>query len=220
MANPRSSCTVAQRLGQGGGLGPVEPRRRLVEQHQARLGHQRPTDLDEAALAEAQPFDRFVGEFAQAEQLEHLVGALRARRLAGRPSSRMSLNHLRSPRRTRSAITRWSRTVESGNSSMRWNVRPMPSRARSWTRQAGDVGAVELDRAAVGAEDAEDAVEERRLAGAVRADQPDAFARLDVDVDLVEGDDAGELLADAAGAAGGRSRHRLLDLGGSAGRGS
>ena len=69
--------------------------------------------------------------------------------------------------------------------------------------QAGDVGAVELDDAAVGSQDAEDAVEERRLAGAVRADQSDALALLDVDVDLIERDDARELLADAAGGAAG-----------------
>ena len=49
-------------VGQVGGLLAVEARRRLVEQQQPRLGHQRPADLDQPALPEAQVLDRLVGE--------------------------------------------------------------------------------------------------------------------------------------------------------------
>ena len=100
----------------------------------------------------------------------------------------------RGRRRTRSAMKRWSRTVESGNSSMRWNVRPIPSRARSWTGRPvmSSPSSSTVPRSV--RSHAEHAVEERRLAGAVRADQPDPLALVDVDADVVERDDAGEPL--------------------------
>ena len=62
-------------------------------------------------------------------------------------------------------------------------------------------------------QDAEDAVEERRLAGAVRADQSDALALLDVDVDGIERDDAGERLADAAGGEQGHETDSSIEAG-------
>ena len=55
------------------GLVPVETRRRLVEQQQLRLGHQRPADLDQPADAEAQRLDLAVGDAVQPEELEHLL---------------------------------------------------------------------------------------------------------------------------------------------------
>ena len=51
----------------------------------------------------------------------------------GRPRPRRSFHSRPVPRRVRSAMSRCSRTVDSENSSMRWKVRPMPSRARSYT---------------------------------------------------------------------------------------
>ena len=57
------SCS-AERLG----LVAVEARRRLVEQQQLRLGHQRAPDLDQAADAEAQRLDRAVGDGIEPEQ--------------------------------------------------------------------------------------------------------------------------------------------------------
>ena len=52
----------------------------------------------------------------------------------GLPRAEMSLHHCVRHGGPGRRSRRWSRTVESGNSSIRWNVRPMPSRARSWTR--------------------------------------------------------------------------------------
>src|SRR5256885_7724945 len=63
----------AQRLSKRVGLGAVETRRRLVEQQHFRLGHERTADLDQATLAEAQPFDRLIGQRLQSEQRENLV---------------------------------------------------------------------------------------------------------------------------------------------------
>jgi len=53
-------------------------------------------------------------------------------------------------------------------------------------RQPREIPAVELDRARV-AHEARDGIDERRLAGAVGADQADELALLDGDVDVVHG---------------------------------
>ena len=63
-------------------------------------------------------------------------------------------------------------------------------------RQPGNLRPVEEDRAGRRVIDAGDLVEERRLAGAVRADQGDDPAARDREVDVVRGDQPAELLAD------------------------
>src|SRR5262249_61064800 len=55
--------------------------------------------------------------------------------------------------------------------------------------------AVEADRAGLVDERAADAIDERRLAGAVRADQPDPLAGGNLERDAVERDEAAEPLA-------------------------
>ena len=66
----------------------------------------------------------------------------------------------------------------------------MPRCAPAAARHARDVVAEQLDRAAVGREFAGDQVEQRGLAGAVRADDQPPLARRDVEID-VAGDAAG-----------------------------
>ena len=56
-------------------------------------------------------------------------------------------------------------------------------------RRAGDVAPVDADRPAVGHE-ARDGIDEGRLAGAVRADQADELAGLDVEADVDDGSHA------------------------------
>ncbi len=62
-------------------------------------------------------------------------------------------------------------------------------------RLVRDVVAVELDHARRRLVDAREHVEERRLARAVRADQADDRLARDDEVDVVDGDEAAELLA-------------------------
>src|SRR4029079_10229693 len=64
-------------------------------------------------------------------------------------------------------------------------------------RLAGDVLAEERDPARGRLVDPGEHVEERRLAGTVRADQRDDLLSRDREVDVVDGDEAAELLADA-----------------------
>src|SRR3989442_14690144 len=61
-------------------------------------------------------------------------------------------------------------------------------------RDPGQVAAAEEHATVVGGEVAGDAVEERGLAGAVRADEAHQLAGLDGEIDLVDGGDAEEAL--------------------------
>src|SRR6185437_15161344 len=66
-------------------------------------------------------------------------------------------------------------------------------------RQGGDVGAVEADRAGVGPHQADDHVEGRGLAGAVRPEQPDRLAASQPDRDVPHHGPLLVGLADATG---------------------
>ena len=76
IAVSRVALDLVQRADELCGLVLVESRRRLVEQQQLRLGHQRPPDLDEAAPTEAERLDRAVGDVVETEQAQRPLGAL------------------------------------------------------------------------------------------------------------------------------------------------
>src|SRR5690606_33782251 len=60
--------------------------------------------------------------------------------------------------------------------------------------QVADILALEQDTPAVDLEKAGDAVEQRRLAGTVRADQTEQFALIKFKTDILQGGDAEEVL--------------------------
>ena len=154
-------------------LGLVQAGGRLVEQQQLRLGGQRARDL--------QPLERAVG---------HRVGR-RVDRSAPRPTRRISARARRRGTRARRARSAGRRS-SAGSSAQRsrrwrpvitfssalmlkntcrfWNVRPMPAAAQrcgGWPVRSRPPSA---DAAGVGRVDAGHQVEQRRLAGAVGAD--------------------------------------------------
>src|SRR6185369_7777165 len=63
--------------------------------------------------------------------------------------------------------------------------------------ELGDVAALEQDPAAVRRQGARHAIDERRLARAVRADEAQSLARPDLNRDAVERQEAAEALGDA-----------------------
>ena len=71
---PCSRCTSRSVARELVGLGAVETRRRLVEQQQLGLGHQRAADLDEPADAEAQRLDLPVGDRRRARAARASLG--------------------------------------------------------------------------------------------------------------------------------------------------
>ena len=83
-------------------------------------------------------------------------------------------------RRISAATSTFSRAERLPNASSRWNVRAMPRRARRCGFAPVRSTAVEHHAAAVGRLQPGDHVEQRRLAGAVRADEAGDAAGLDV----------------------------------------
>ena len=105
-------------------LALVEPGRRLVEQQQQRLGHQRAADLDQAAPPEAQRLDRLSATSSRPSSSSGLL--FRCSSAFGRPRFRRSFQR---PACRGGPIG--DEQVLAGvipvKSSMRWNVRPKPS---------------------------------------------------------------------------------------------
>ena len=81
----------------------------------------------------------------------------------------------------------------------------MPFRARTYIGSSVTSCAIEHDAARVGRREADGHVERRRLAGAVRAEQPDDLARRDVEADAAHDRAAAVRL--------GRSRVRRVAIG-------
>ena len=156
----------------------VEARRRLVEQQQPRLGHQRPADLDQPPDAEAERLDRPVGDRRRARAGRASPRARRARRRSAGPGPSRSFHSAPSPvahplgdeevlarRHAGEQLDALERAADARAGPAGGSARAARSRPSK------------RHRAAVGLQDAEQAVEERGLARAVRADEPDDLAR-------------------------------------------
>ena len=92
----------------------------------------------------------------------------------------------------------FSHTVKLSASMKCWNTMPMPWRIAAAGRAEVLLLAVDEDRALVGLVGAVQRLHQRRLAGAVLADDGVDRAAADLEVDAVVGDDAGEALDDVA----------------------
>ena len=118
------------------------------------------------------------------------------------------------------ATSRLSRTVSSSNSSTACHERTIPARARRSTDHPSMGAPSKLTEPDRGRREAGDDVEQRRLPGAVRSDEPDHLARLDLEADGVEGDDAAEGDGDVVHREGGGGRPwGRAAAGGASGRG-
>ena len=165
----------------------VESRRRLVQAKEPRLHRDRPRDSDELSLSLGQLRRHRLGDAGRGR-------AARARRSAA------ALSPMRFPTssaaRARNdgrwaATVRFSLTVRSSNSSVLCQVRASPRRARACGGSPARSRPSSSTRPR-GTDEAGDRVDERRLAGAVRPDQPDQLPLLDADVDGVDGPHAPE----------------------------
>ena len=171
------------------GLLRGEHRGRLVEDEHLRVAGERLDDLDALLHADGQVLDERVGVDVEAEAVGDLAHALA--RAASRSRTPPAL------------VGSWpsmtfSATVKTGMSMKCWCTMPMPARHR--VAGAGEVlhDVVEQDLALVGLVEAVEHVHQRRLAGAVLAEEAVDLAGLDDEVDVVVGDEAAEPLGDAA----------------------
>src|SRR5919109_278332 len=112
-----------------------------------------------------------------------------------------------------SSLTNLSRNAPRRRSSMSSSTRRMTSASGSWAvrrRPLRDVETHEVDAPAVGRREPGDEIEDRRLPGAVGPDQPEDLAVVELDVDVIDRDDAAVALGQPMCSQNGRA---LEDLG-------
>ncbi len=176
-------------------LGRGHAGRGLVEQQDLGAGGEREGDLDQALAAVGQRRDRLQRLLVEPEIAS---AARRPRRTAPRsvPSGRQKrrLEPVRSP----SASATLSTTLELRNSWLIWKVRARPRRARACCGRRVTSRPSRKTWPADGRERAADQVEQRGLAGAVRADQRLAAAARELEVDVRGHGEAAEALVQPA----------------------
>ena len=184
-----------QDAGQGGRLLPIQARRRLVEHQQLRFGRQGPAELDQPAVAQAERLDRQVGDVGDAEQVQD--GADPGPLLGGRSAPVEQVEQ-----QAAAALPgpfRGQQVLAPGHLREQLHALERPADAQPGSpvdRQPVDQRALESDGSRVGTLNTQQAVEQRRLAGAVRADQADHLVGVDRQADVAERGDAPEPLGD------------------------
>ena len=124
----------------------------------------------------------------EAETLRRAGWRVRSARTArSRPRVRRSqARRLLRPAPAEAPTSTFSSTVIPTNGRGTWNARPMPRRQRTAGRTRRHVGAAQRHRAGVLRDGAGQDVEQRRLPGAVRPDDADRLALVDVEVHAVQ----------------------------------
>ena len=153
---------------------------RLVEQQQPRLGDECPRELDALERRVRQPGRDVRGKTPEPNDVERLVGALAAVRLAEPARARVGADE---------------DVLEHGHPREERDVLERPCDAAAddlVRRELQQVLPVVENRAGIRLVESRDDVEGRRLARAVRADQAEDLTLGDVERDVVEGDDAPE----------------------------
>src|SRR5215469_7939965 len=190
---------LADPLGDGADQGRVHPAGRLVEEDDLRLGDQHVGQLKKFALAVGQRLGAIPGQLDDAGELEQLH-----RPLAGGGAARPGERVVQPPGLPGPLL------VVRGHDHVLHDRQPgedpgqlegpADSPREDLVRgQAGDLGFIEVDVAAVHPPVAGDHVEQGRLPGAVRPDQPGDAAALDLDRAVAERVHTPERLRDALG---------------------
>ena len=174
--------------------GDAERRRRLVEQHHLRLAEQRAGDRDLLALAAGEGPDLAAQAGDRHRQVREQVRRSRApsspRRAGAKtlPGARRDLLAAEEEVGDDVEVVAEREVLVDGRDPQCGRVLGLGDR---------DLLAVEADRAVVGGVDAGDRLHQRRLAGAVVADEADDLAGVDGEVDPVQRLDRAESLADS-----------------------
>ena len=168
---------VADDLQQALGLGFLQGRGRLVEDQDVGLVEQRAGDLDQLLLAEAQRGERAVEVDVEADRLEHRLGLAAHRPAVERDPGGERL----------AAEEEVLEDVEVGEERQLLGDDRDPLIGRLAGVAEGDPLAVELERPLIRGGAADDDLDQRRLAGAVGAEQGVHLTRVDLEIDAIEG---------------------------------
>ncbi len=180
--------------------GGVDPGHRLVEEQEARLGHQRPCELEQLPLTARERARVMIPERGEVEDLEQLHRLLADFRLSP-PRGAGAKQHVYQPL-ARLIASAEHHVVDHRHSGQRLGDLEGPNHAEAGDRvgrAAEDVPAAERRRTSIRAVETGDHVEEGRLAGAVGPDQRGDRAVANPKAGTVHGADAAEALDDAVG---------------------
>ena len=191
-----SRCSWRSTLDQRALFLMAQPGRRLVEQQQRRIGAQRARDLQQALRPHGQVAGQLVQVRAHADALELALRLAEQHALLGAVESAASPPSTPLWPRVCAPSATFSSTVMSGIILTCWKVRARPSRAIWRDGRPSMRAAAEPHLAVRQRQHAGDQVEGGGLAGAVGTDQADDLAGADLEADVVDGDQAAELLAD------------------------
>ena len=200
---------LADELAELADLVMVEAAGRLVEEEELRLAGERAGELDALLRAERQAGDRPARPPLEIEIGDELACAgARApsspRRTQGKPQRVADDSRCGSANGRRSSRSR--ARSGAGNSARFWKVRPMPSSAMRWAGRSRIERPSNRMSPAARRVEARQAIEQRGLAGAVRADEAEDLPRLEIEGHAVERHDAAEAHGDVANRQKRRSR--------------
>ena len=200
------------------GLLDIQAGGRFVQQQQLRLDAQRAAEFDHLAHAIGQVGDQRVAIALKAEEGDHLLGLLAM--LQFRAAHRWQEDKLRQNANGRMAVPADQQVLQQRGVGEQLDVLERARDAEAGDpvrRDVGDVLVLEDQPARRRLIDAADQVEDRRLAGAVRADDREHLALLHLEADRIHGADAAEADRDVVGARTGSSQPLRARIGSSAG---
>ena len=154
---------------------------RLVEAQHARVEREQAGELDDPAGAGRQVGDAAVGVAAEPEEADQLVGLGRAGALADRRAGQEQRGREEpgAPARLERDLHRLAHGELREQSGAAWKVRPRPCARTSATATSRETSSPSSSTVPVARHEAADRVHQRRLAGAVGADEPDDLVRAD-----------------------------------------
>ena len=192
MSTTASPCSASRRTSSStcSRLGDAERGRRLVEDDDAGVPHHRASDRDRLTLAARQARDRLTdrADRRHAKALQRLGRPGLHRRLLEAPETVVDLAAEVHVLHDVEVVAQREVLVDDLDPEPGGVLRPVDR----------DLLAVEVDLAGVERVDAGDALDQRRLAGAVVADERHDLARAHLEVDVDERLDRAEALRDAA----------------------
>ena len=178
---------------------------RLVEQQHLRPGRERERDLEQA-LAAVGKLARRRGSSRRRACSDERIACASSTAVADRPATRC--HQVRAtPSRSHTASVTASSALRLGNSVLIWNVRTSPRLTRLSGGSAVMSSSPSRICAGVGPQHAGHQVDQRGLAGAVRADQRVARALRQLERDVLRDDERAEALVEPA-----RGQRRAHDV--------
>ncbi len=168
------SLDVPYQLNELGAFGLGQAAGDFVEQQQPRRARQGTRQFEPLASQEVERAGAAIGKGDQAGAFENVAAGIDHLRLALPAAMDRGDQKIFEHGEVFERMRNLKRSADAGDAAHAW-------------RRAGDVASVKSDRAGIRLEQAGDEIEQRRFAGAVRADDAERLARRDFKLDVIDG---------------------------------